>query len=173
VTIRTVRLRDVGGNVHTIPFSAIAVVTNMTKDFAFAAFDLGIAYRESVDDVMEVIKGVAEDLRHDRAYRRVILEPMEMLGVDAFADSAVIIKCRLRVRAGSQWVVGREFRRRLKNRFDELGIEIPFPHQTIYFGQDRSGAAPAAHVVVASAEGAEDTGTAEAERRPAVPRMAD
>jgi small conductance mechanosensitive channel len=173
VTIRTVRLRDVSGNVHTIPFSAIAVVTNMTKDFAFAAFDIGVAYRESVDEVMQVIKGVAEDLRRDRAYRRVILEPMEMLGVDAFADSAVIIKCRLKVRAGSQWLVGREFRRRLKNRFDELGIEIPFPHQTVYFGQDRSGAAPPVHVVVASAADREDARTPEAADRPAVPRLAD
>ena len=173
VTIRTVRLRDLGGNVHTIPFSAIAVVTNMTKDFSFAAFSIGVAYRESVDQVMQVIKDVAEDLRRDRAYRRVILEPMEMLGLDAFADSAVVIKCRLRVRPGSQWTIGREFNRRLKNRFDELGIEIPFPHQTIYFGQDRSGAAPPAHVVMDTAAGRSDAQAAEAPARPARPHLAD
>jgi small conductance mechanosensitive channel len=173
VTIRTVRLRDLTGNVHTIPFSAIAVVTNMTKEFAFASFEIGVAYRESVDHVMQVIRGVAEDFRRDRAYRRVILEPMEMLGVDAFADSAVILKCRLKVRAGSQWMIGREFRRRLKNRFDELGIEIPFPHRTIYFGEDRSGAAPPAHVVVTSATEGQRDQAPESAARPAVPRLAD
>jgi small conductance mechanosensitive channel len=134
VTIRTVRLRDAGGNVHTIPFSAIAGVTNMSKDFSFAVFDIAVAYSESVDEVMRVIKEVAEDLRRDRAYRRIILEPLEMFGVDALADSAVIIKCRLKVRPASQWLIGREFKRRLKNRFDELGIEFPFPQQTIHFG---------------------------------------
>lgn len=173
VTIRTVRLRDLGGNVHTIPFSAIAVVTNMTKDFSFASFEIGVAYRESADEVMQVIKQVAEDLRRDRAFRRVILEPMEMLGLDAFADSAVIIKCRLKVRPGSQWMIGREFKRRLKNRFDELGIEIPFPHQTIYFGEDRSGSAPPAHVVLSSAEPNKDARKNEAPERQAVPRLAD
>jgi small conductance mechanosensitive channel len=176
VTIRTVRLRDLGGNVHTIPFSAIAVVTNMTKDFSFAAFEIGVAYRESVDDVMRVIKEVGEELRRDRAYRRVILAPMEVLGLDAFADSAVIIKCRLKVRPASQWMIGREFKRRLKNRFDELGIEIPFPHQTIYFGQDRSGAAPPAHVAMdamADQKGAGASAPEEASKRPPVPRLAD
>jgi moderate conductance mechanosensitive channel len=173
MTIRTVRLRDAGGNVHTIPFSAIAVVTNMTKDFAFAAFELRVGYRENVDEVMQVIQGVAEELRHERAYRRVILAPMEMLGLDAFADSAVIVNCRLKVRAGSQWMVGRELRRRLKNRFDELGIEFPIPQQMIRFGQDRSGAAAAVHVVLdraAQEEGDRDAGAA---RQPPRPRLAE
>jgi moderate conductance mechanosensitive channel len=169
VTIRTVRLRDVGGNVHTIPFSAIAVVTNMTKDFSFAAFSIGVAYRENVDDAMQVIKDVAEDLRRDRAYRRVILEPMEMLGLDAFADSAVVIKCRFRVRPGSQWMIGREFNRRLKNRFDELGIQMPMPQQTVYFGQDRSGAAPPVHVVMDRS----DAEAPAAPARPARPQLAE
>ena len=172
VTIRTVRLRDLSGNVHTIPFSAIAVVTNMTKDFAFASFEIGVAYRESVDQVMQVISGLAEDFRRDRAYRRVILEPMEMLGVDALADSAVIIKCRLKVRAGSQWMVGREFRRRLKNRFDELGIEFPFPQQTIHFGQDRSGAAQPVHVIL-DTEQKQGGPDSEDARQPPRPRLAE
>jgi small conductance mechanosensitive channel len=146
----------------------------MTKDFSFAAFEIGVAYRESVDNVMQVIKEVAEDQRRDRAYRRVILAPLEMLGLDAFADSAVVIKCRFRVRPGSQWMVKREFNRRLKIRFDELGIEIPFPHQTIYFGQDRSGAAPPAHVVMDAPADPADSGEPEAASdRPAVHRVAD
>jgi len=145
----------------------------MTKDFAFAAFSIGVAYREKVDEVMQVVKDLAEDLRRDRAYRRVVLEPMDMLGLDTFADSAVIIKCRLKVRPGSQWMVGREFNRRLKNRFDELGIEFPFPQQTIHFGQDRSGMAPPAHVVLDAAQPREDSRESEAAGREAVPRLAD
>jgi small-conductance mechanosensitive channel len=165
VTIRTVRLRDAGGNVHTIPFSAIAVVTNMSKDFAFAVFDIAVAYSESVDKVMQVINEVAEDLRRDRAYRRIILEPLEMFGVDALAESAVIIKCRLKVRPASQWMIGREFKRRLKNRFDELGIEFPFPQQTIHFG--RPG-----HLVLDAPEPEEERRAPEPAGRQARPRPA-
>jgi small conductance mechanosensitive channel len=166
VTIRTVRLRDAGGNVHTIPFSAIAVVTNMSKDFAFAVFDIAVAYSENVDNVMEVVKEVAEDLRRDRAYRRTIREPLEMFGVDRLADSAVIIKCRLKVRPASQWMIAREFNRRLKNRFDELGIEFPFPQQTIHFGEDRRGALDAP-------QREEDGRDPEPARRHAGPRPAE
>jgi small conductance mechanosensitive channel len=99
-------------------------------------------------------------MRQERAHRRVILDSLEMLGVDQFADSAVVIKCRLKVRAGSQWTIGREFKRRLKNRFDELGIEIPFPHQTVYFGEDRAGKAPPARVVVGEAPSSDREATA-------------
>ena len=173
VTIRTVRLRDAGGNVHTIPFSAIAGVTNMSKDFSFAVFDIAVAYSESVDEVMRVIKEIAEDLGRDRAYRRTIREPLEMLGVDRLADSAVIIKCRLKVRPASQWAIGREFNRRLKNRFDELGIEFPFPQQTIHFGEDPRGAAPPAHLVLDAPEHEEDGRDPEPARRQARPRPAE
>jgi small conductance mechanosensitive channel len=173
VTIRTVRLRDAGGNVHTIPFSAIAGVTNMSKDFSFAVFDIAVAYSESVDEVMRVIKEIAEDLGRDRAYRRTIREPLEMLGVDRLADSAVIIKCRLKVRPASQWAIGREFNRRLKNRFDELGIEFPFPQQTIHFSEDRRGAARPAHVVLDAPEHEEDGRDPEPARRQARPRPAE
>ena len=152
MTIRTVRLRDLGGNVHTIPFSTIDVVTNMTKDFSFAVFDIGVAYREDVDQVIKVIEGIGDRMRREREFRRIILEPMEMFGVDAFGDSAVVVKCRLKVRPAAQWLVSREFRRRLKKRFDELGIEIPFRHHTIYFGEDRRGAASPMRVRVEGPE---------------------
>jgi small-conductance mechanosensitive channel len=120
-----------------------------------------------------VMREVAEGLRRDRAYRRIILEPLEVLGLDAFADSAVIIKARLKVRPGSQWMIGREYKRRLKNRFDELGIEIPFPHQTIYFGQDREGLAPPARVLMTAAEDLDKGSTSAPSSPPPVPRLAD
>ncbi len=150
VSIRTVRLRDVSGTVHTIPFSAISTVSNKTKDYSFAVLDIGIAYRENVDNVMLVLKDIGAELQFDPEYGEKILEPLEILGVDAFADSAVMIKARIKTVPTKQWWVGREFNRRMKNRFDELDIEIPFPHQTIYFGIDKKGQAPSARLAIQS-----------------------
>lgn len=142
ISIRTVQLRDLSGTVHTIPFSAIDTVSNLTRDFSFYVFDLGVAYREDVDEVMEVIRQVGEELRSDPEVGPVVLEPLEIFGVDAFGDSAVVIKGRIKTKPIKQWMVGRAFNRLIKRRFDELGIEIPFPHRTVYFGQDRDGTAP-------------------------------
>ncbi|MFT5540599.1 MAG: small-conductance mechanosensitive channel, partial [Alphaproteobacteria bacterium] len=143
LSIRTVRLRDVAGNVHTLPFSEVKTVLNMTKDWSYYVFDVGIGYRENVDHVIGVLREIDADLRSDVEFNQFIAEPLEVLGLDKFADSAVIIKARLKVHPPiKQWTVGREFNRRMKARFDVEGIEIPFPHQTIYFGEDRDGNAP-------------------------------
>ncbi len=146
MSIRAVRLRDLSGNLYTVPFSEVTTVMNMTRDFSYYLFDIGVAYREDVDHVIEVVRQLGAELRRDRAFRREILEPIEILGVDGFADSAVIIKARIKTKPIKQWYVGREFNRRMKKRFDELGIEIPFPHLTLYFGQDKQGTAPPAHL---------------------------
>ncbi len=148
MTLRTVVLREYSGNVHTIPYSAIDTVTNYTKDFSYAVFDIAVAYRENVDHVMDVLRELGAGLNRDPHFRRLILEPLEIAGVDRFADSAVIIKARFKTRPLKQWDVTREFNRRIKNRFDELGIEIPFPHQTVYLGVDRAGQVPAVRVEV-------------------------
>ena len=146
MTMRTVVLREYAGRVHTIPYNSIDTVTNYTKDFSYAVFDIGVAYRESVDHVMEVLREIGREMSRDSYFRRLILEPLEVAGVDKFADSAVVIKARIKTRPLKQWEVTREFNRRVKNRFDELGIEIPFPHQTVYFGTDKEGKAPPAMV---------------------------
>lgn len=146
VDLRMIVLRDLAGNVHFIRNSKIDVVTNMTKDFSFYVFDIGVAYRESVDEVMAVIRQVDERLREDPAFKNDILEPIEILGLDKFGDSAVIIKARTKTLPIKQWAVGREFNRRLKAAFDAQGIEIPFPHLTLYMGQDKSGFSPAMNV---------------------------
>lgn len=152
LSIRTVKLRDLGGNVHTLPFSEVKTVLNMTKDFAYYVFDVGVAYRENVDDVIGILKDISAEMEKDADYGVFIAEPLEVLGLDKFADSAVVIKVRLKVIPPiKQWTVGREFNRRMKARFDAEGIEIPFPHQTIYFGEDRSGNAPPVRVASASA----------------------
>ena len=101
------------------------------------------AYREDVNEVMAVLKDIAEELREDPAFSHDILEPLDMLGVDQFADSAVIIKCRIKTNPVQQWRIGREMNRRIKNMLDAKGSDIPFPHRTIYWGDPalaRSGA---------------------------------
>lgn len=139
VNLRMVVLRDLAGNVHYVRNGQIQTVTNMTKDYGRYVFEIGIAYREDVDEVIEIVKQVDEELRNDPAFMGDILEPIEILGLDQFADSAVIIKARTKTKPIRQWAVGREFNRRLKMKFDEKGIEIPFPHLTLYLGQDKQG----------------------------------
>ena len=92
-------------------------------------------------------------MRNDPRYQPLILEPLDIAGVDSLSDSAVIIKGRIKTRPGKQKTVGREWNRRVKNRFDELGIEMPFPHRTLYFGEDKQGRAPAARIVLTEASG--------------------
>ncbi|MBP8604512.1 MAG: mechanosensitive ion channel family protein [Phycisphaerae bacterium] len=148
VNLRMTTLRDFAGNVHYVRNGEITVVTNMTKEWSRYVFEIGVAYRENVDEVMEVIRQIDEEMRSDAAFQGDILEPIEILGLDRFADSAIIIKARIRTRPSRQWAVGREFNRRLKKRFDEKGIEIPFPHLTLYMGQGKDGTAPPLRVAM-------------------------
>ena len=134
LNLRHTMLRDLEGRVIYIPNGEIKAVVNFTKGYSQALFDIRIAYKENVDDVMGVMKAIAGEMRQDAYFGKLILEDMEMLGVDAFIDSAVVIKCRMKTLPIKQWEVAREYRRRLKNRFDKLGIEIPFPHRTLYWG---------------------------------------
>ncbi|MBF0373942.1 MAG: mechanosensitive ion channel [Alphaproteobacteria bacterium] len=141
MSIRSIRLRDMTGSVHTIPFSTVGTVKNMTKEFSYYVFDVGVAYREDTDHVTAVLKEVGESMRADPEFGRFMVEPLEVLGVDKFADSGVILKARVKTQPIKQWIVGREFNRRIKKRFDELGIEMPFPQRTLHFGEDRQGRA--------------------------------
>src|SRR4030043_1972252 len=147
INLKTTILRDLAGNVHYVPNGHIDVVTNMTKDYSRYVFDIGVGYREKVDEVIGVIKEVDEDLRNDPDYKDDILEPIDILGLDQFADSAVIIKARTTTVPVKQWRGGREFNRRLKKKFDERDIEIPFPHVTLYMGQDKQGQAAPLRIV--------------------------
>ncbi|MGB0670655.1 MAG: mechanosensitive ion channel domain-containing protein [Rhodospirillales bacterium] len=147
LSIRSIRLRDVNGDVFNIPFSAVDTVINMTKEFSFAVVDVGVAYREDTDVVTAVLRDIGTKLQEDPEWGPLILEELEVLGVDALADSAVVIKVRFKTVPAKQFPVRREFNRRVKKRFDELGIEIPFPHTTLYFGVDQDGNAPPAQVL--------------------------
>lgn len=161
ISIRTIRLRDLNGSVHTIPFSAVSTVINMTKDFSFAVFDVRVSYREDTDRVVETLKEIGAGMQADPEFGKLIIEPLEVLGVDQLAPSEVVVKVRLKTYPVKQWSVGREFNRRMKRRFDELGIEIPFPHQTVHYRQHGGGKAAPPHLSVdkAARRPAKDAGT--------------
>jgi small conductance mechanosensitive channel len=146
ITLRMVILRDATGSVHFIRNGKIDVVTNMTKDYSNYVFNLGVAYREDVDQVIRVLKGIDEEMRQDANFKHSILAPLDVQGLDSFGDSALNIKASIRTKPSQQWRVGREFNRRIKLKFDELNIEIPFPCQTIYFGKGKAGKSPALNV---------------------------
>ena len=151
MSIRSVRLRDLEGTVHTVPFGEVASVLNMTKDYSFAFMDVGIAYREDVDQVVEVLREIGEGMQADEEFGPLILEPLEVLGLDSFGASSVNIRVRLKTLPIEQWQVKREYQRRMKRAFDERGIEMPFPHQTVYFGTDKAGHSAAARIALESA----------------------
>lgn len=143
ITLRYVQLRDYDGNVHYVPNGTISSVVNMTRGHSHAVVDVGVAYRENVDEVMALMNTVAETMRADADFGPRITDALEIAGVDRWDDSAVVIRCRFRCVPLEQWGVRREYLRRLKAAFDAHGIEIPFPHVTLYAGQDRNGKAPA------------------------------
>jgi small conductance mechanosensitive channel len=147
VNLRTTVLRDLTGNVHYVPNGQINVVTNMTKEYSRYVLNVNVAYREDVDEVVEVIKSIDEELRNDPDFKDDIIEPIEILGLDEFGSSALVIKARTTTLPIKQWRVGREFNRRLKKKFDELNIEIPFPHITLYMGADKQGDSPPLRII--------------------------
>ena len=131
LSIRTVTLRGYNGDVHTVPYSAIEVVTNLTRDFSYAVFEIGIDYDTPVDQAMDIMREVSEKMRSTWPWYRKMLQPLDIAGLDRLADSALIIKARIKVRPGDQWEITREYQRRLRQRFAELGISFPYPARQI------------------------------------------
>lgn len=138
ITFRTIVLRDLSGVVHVFPNGAVNTLSNMTKEWSAYVIDVGVAYKEDTDRVVDVMRRVGEELRADPQYGPAMIDAIEVFGVDDFQDSAVIIKARLKTMPIQQWNVGREYRRRLKKAFDAQRIEIPFPHRTLYMGEASS-----------------------------------
>jgi small conductance mechanosensitive channel len=125
VTFRTIVLRDLAGTVHIFPNGSVTTLANMTRGWSGYVVDVEIAYGEDPDRVVAVMRRVAEELRQDPTHGPSILEPIEIFGVDAFKDSSVVIKARLKTQPIQQWAVGREYRRRLLRALAAEGIEIP------------------------------------------------
>jgi small-conductance mechanosensitive channel len=135
LSVRTIRLRSEDGSVHVIPFSAVTTVTNMTRDFGHAVIEVGVAYKEDYDHVIGVMRDIVDQMRREPRWEGEIRDELEVQGLNAFGDSAVMIKARIKCGPFGRWSVLREFNRRLKQRFDEEGIEIPFPHQALVLNQ--------------------------------------
>jgi small-conductance mechanosensitive channel len=136
IEFRTITLRDFSGTVHVFQNGKISTLSNMTKDWSAMVFDIGVAYKENIEKVMDLMKQVGDQLKEDKDFNDKIIEPIEIFGVNEFGDSAIIIKARLKTKPIQQWTVGREYRKRLKETFDQHNIEIPFPHTTVYWGEE-------------------------------------
>lgn len=133
--IRTVNIRDRSGTIHIFQNGKIDSISNLTKEWSAMVFNIGVAYKENIDHVMEVIQKVGDLLKEDEKFSKLMLSTVEIQGVNDFGDSAIMIGARIKTSPGNQWLIGREFRKRLKVAFDHEGIEIPFPHRTIYWGE--------------------------------------
>jgi len=131
INLRIIVLRDFEGIVHVFPNGAITTLANRSKDFSFYVIDVGIAYNEDPERVTAVLNDVGAELQADDRYGPNILAPLEVVGVDAFADSAVQLKLRIKTMPLKQWEVGRELRRRILKAFAAHGIEIPFPQRVV------------------------------------------
>ena len=133
ITIRTIRLRDVQGHLHVIPFSEVTTVKNITQDQDYHTFEIGVSYNEDIDHVIQTLEGVGKDLEKDKDFKSKINGEIQVFGLDKFEDSAIIIKGRIPTIHKQQWAVRREFNRRVKIAFDKNKIEIPFPQTTISY----------------------------------------
>lgn len=137
ITLRTTILRDLHGVVHIIPNGTIERVSNLTKTWSRAVLDIGVAYKEDVDGVIAVLRETGEAFHKDEEWGALLVEPPDVLGVEQFADSSVVIRMTAKTLPLKQWEVARELRRRIKKRFDAEGIEIPFPHVSFYWGENQ------------------------------------
>lgn len=148
VTLRYVRMRNFDGHVFFVPNGEVKIVKNLTRDFAQAVMRVGIAYREDAEEALEVMREIGQAMRADPVLGVNLPDDTEIIGVDAWADSSVTLCCRLKIVPPiMQWTVRREYLKRLKKAFDQRGIEIPFPHLTLYPGQLKDGSAPPLHVL--------------------------
>jgi moderate conductance mechanosensitive channel len=161
LTIRTLTLRDLTGAVFVIPFGEVTTVKNSNRDFGFALVDAGVAYRENYGEVVQALQDVAAELRQDETWGPDIIEDLELFGLNNLGDSAVEVRVRLKTRPMRQFAVRRAFLERMKRVFDERGIEIPFPHQTIWFGEDKKGSAPPMRLLKAAQPAAEPSSAIE------------
>jgi small conductance mechanosensitive channel len=139
ISLRTVVLRDLGGNVHVIPNGEVKAVTNMSYEWSRAVVDIGVSYREDVDRVMNILEDVGKSMMEDATLKEVILEKPVVIGINDFGDSQVKLQVLVKTVPLKQWEVGRELRKRIKSAFDREGIKIPFPHQVLITREKESG----------------------------------
>ncbi|MCE8035427.1 MULTISPECIES: mechanosensitive channel protein [Halomonadaceae] len=146
LSIRSVGIRDLNGTYHIVPFSSVDTVSNFMREFGYHVGEYGIAYRESIDEAIVALREAFDELAADETHKMNILAPLEVAGVTGLGDSSVNIRVRIKTTPGTQWGIGRAYNRLVKLHFDTKGIEIPFPHTTLYFGVGKEGEAPPANV---------------------------
>lgn len=151
LTVRSVSIRDLQGTYHVVPFSSVDKVSNMMRHFAYYVADIGVAYRENVAEAKQAMQDAFDLLTRSEEHGANIIGPFELWGVEALADSAVVIRARIKTSPGKQWATGRGYLEMVKQVFDARGIEIPYPHLTLYPGEGKDGTAPALHVLGARA----------------------
>jgi len=135
INLRTTVLRGEDGAVHIFPNGAIQSLSNLTREYSYYVFNLSLDYKENTDHAIEVLKEIANRLQSEESYHSAILAPLEVMGVDQLGDFAVMIKARFKTLPGQQWLIGREMNRRIKQRFEEAQIEMPFPTRTVHIVQ--------------------------------------
>jgi small conductance mechanosensitive channel len=140
MTLRVVVLRDVHGVVHVVPNGEIKKVSNLTRGWARVVLDVAVAYKEDPDRVMAVMLDEGRRLYEDPQWRPLMLDEVQVPGIESFGEAGVTIRLLAKTLPLKQWEVARELRRRLKLRFDQEGIEVPFPSQTMYWGEGQSPA---------------------------------
>ena len=138
LNLRTIVLRDAEGTVHVFPNGAIQTLANRSKDYSYYVIDLGISYREDPDRVARVLREISAGMQADPAFSPWILEPVEVMGIDAFGDWSIVLKMRIKTVPLKQWEVGREFRKRIRKRFEEENIEIPFPERVVTVREEKN-----------------------------------
>jgi len=139
VTLRHVRLRDGDGYVHFVPNGEIKVLSNRTRGFARAVVDVGVGYGVDIDQALGVMREVGRAMRADAQWKGRVADEVEVLGVEKLDNSAVVLRVQLKVvPAIEQLNVKREYLKRIKQAFDERGIEIPFPQVTIHSAPPKS-----------------------------------
>jgi len=135
IELRTTTLRDTTGTVHIFQNGKISTLSNLTKDWSATILEIGIAYKENVADVMLLMRQAFDELKNDLKFSEIIIDDFEIMGLDRFDSSSVVIKTRIKTLPGDQWRIKREYQNILKTLFDKENIEIPFPHTTIYWGE--------------------------------------
>jgi len=135
VSMRKTVLRDLQGKVHTIPNGEIKVVSNLSKEWSRSVLDLGISYRDDIDQIVDLLIQIGKEMESEEPYKSAILEPLQVLGVEKFDESQMVIRMMVKTVPLKQWDVGRELRRRIKIRFDEKGIQLPVPHRVLIWGE--------------------------------------
>jgi small-conductance mechanosensitive channel len=135
LTLRRTVLRDLEGRVHIVPNGEIKIVSNLSKEWARSVLDIGISYREDLDRVIDVLSRIGKEMESDERFKEALLEPLQILGVERFGESQLVVRMVVKTAPLKQWEVSRELRKRIKNRFDEEGIQIPYPHRILFWGE--------------------------------------